>query len=558
MIKLRFVLAWLVVAMLAACGGGGGEAPGPEAPVPPPVANPAVVAGVFESSGISTSTETTLETLAGAIHVHSDGAVVGRLWRSFHGRPRYTAGTEELLTFSGSLSTGAITYTYALRRGTQQTDDHIAWVDSTQEGAGTLSVSLATSNGAPALSVTLPAASIPFGVRAVTLPKKQLPGVYIGLPLEKLGGWMQFSIQRDPDMASRSSATPAPLEALHAAVVHHDAATGVVSGSFGPQCQIAGKLYGYDAATGTVRQDWTLSGSGCPVAGTSQMVGQLLDGPILGTQVAGVIGGRWTVATLAHPLPAMPGPYGTIAGQYGSRNQEQTGSLVVHPDGTVLATGVRYGGAALEDSDTGVFQGRLEGSGPPYRATGEFVVQRERWDPAASDSVSSGTATLEITPTTDGAYPAALVRISSALTPPLAEFVAIRSSAWHLGQPFERLTGLYSRGAVATPGAPACLSPICMDGMPMQVQLDATGNFSGTVFDNCQLTGRIYAYDQPFGLFRQEVAFQGSGCPVTGTAQLLGRVGAGGRSAPYIALYSSGIIAGRPLSVVLVHSTNLP
>lgn len=543
MIKLRFVLAWLVVAMLAACGGGGGEAPGPEAPVPPPVANPAVVAGVFESSGISTSTETTLETLAGAIHVHSDGAVVGRLWRSFHGRPRYTAGTEELLTFSGSLSTGAITYTYALRRGTQQTDDHIAWVDSTQEGAGTLSVSLATSNGAPALSVTLPAASIPFGVREVTLPKKQLPGVYIGLPLEKLGGWLQFSVQRD-------------LQRIWGVPVYFDLTTGAITGSFGPQCHIAGKLYGYDTSTGTMRQDWTVVGPGCPVAGTSQMVGQLQQGAVLGSEVGGLMDGKWTVITLSTPLAVMPSPYGLIAGRYSAPYEfERSAEFSLHPDGTMTMLLGRRGGPDQRDSHTGTFYGKLEGSGPTYRAIGEFVVATHSLDPARPPSLASGTATVEITPTTLGERLATSVHVSTTLASPVTDFVGGKDSSWTLGLPFERLTGLYSTGIVGAPGGPECTSADCSYPVSAQVQLDATGNLSGTI-GNCQLTGRITAYDQAFGMFRQDVTLQGNACLTKGAAQMLGRAGYSGHS--QLALSSTGILGGRPLWIYLVHDTNLP
>lgn len=92
----------------------------------------------------------------------------------------------------------------------------------------------------------------------------------------------------------------------------------------------------------------------------------------------------------------------------------------------------------------------------------------------------------------------------------------------------------------------------------MQVQLDAAGNLSGAVLPNCQLTGRILGYDQPFGVFRQEATLQGSGCPVTGTATLLGTVGFSGGFSPNLLLRSSGVLGGQPVSLVLVHATNKP
>lgn len=551
---IKSLAASLLLALLAACGGGGGG-DGPTPPPTVPITNPhAALAGVFESSSAAASTETTVDNLSGTVHVHSDGTVAGNLWHFSQPRGTSTENTQELFTFSGSLSTGEVTYTYELRRG-EVLSGQFVWSDSTQLGLGRIEALTSHLNGAPAIGIRFSSTNVPFLVRPITLAKKQLPSVYIGLPLQKLGGWMHFRVQRESDLKNRHL----PLaQVMQQVEVHHDLATGAMTGSFGPQCQISGRLYGYDASTGTLRQDWTFSGSGCRVTGTSQMVGQLLGGAVIGTEVAGVMGGQWTVVTLSHPLAVLPGPFGAIAGGYAAGNREQVGELLVHPDGTVTAKATRYSGSDLRDAESGVFYGRLEGPAPPYRAVGEFVVETARADPAAADTLARGTATLELTPTTNGAYGAMAARISSALTPPLAEFVVSRGNAWGLGQPFERITGLYSKGWVTTPGGPECATPACLAGTPMQVQLSANGNLSGTVLENCQLSGRLLAYEEPFQLFVHEISLQGSGCPVAGTGQLLGRVGFSGRASPNLALISSGIFAGQPFALTLVHSTNLP
>lgn len=523
-------LAVTLFALLAACGGGGGgtDAPAPGTPTTPPPVSHASVAGVFSAD-------------RSTVQVHSDGAVVGQLYAALGNRPGFSPRAVEHITFSGARSTGEITYTYVV--GEFMDDGSIGAIQSTQQGTGTVEISAASANGAPALTVHFPLPNVPFMTRTLTLAKKPLPDVYIGLPLEKLGGWLQFGIQRDG-------------QTVWGVPVYFDLATGVINGSFGPQCHIAGKLYGYDMSTGTMRQDWTLVGNGCPIAGTSQMVGQLLPGAVLGSEVAGLIDGKWTVITLSHPLPVLPAPFGVIAGRYSLPYEaERSAEFWLHPDGTMTMHLGRKSGPYLLDSHSATFHGKLDGAGPTYRAVGEFAVTTYFWDPAQPRSLASGTATVEITPSTVGNRLAASVRVSSTLGSPLSEFVVEKASSWGMELPFERLTGLYSSGIVAAPGGTECTSSDCSYPVSAHVQLDTTGNLSGT-FGNCQLSGRITAYDPAFSMFRHDVTLQGSACLTKGSAQMLGHAGYSGHSA--LALTSRGILGGRPMVLYLVKPASPP
>lgn len=574
------LLAASLLLLLAACGGGGGDSAVPATPEAPPVTQPpatppppsyAALAGVYQSDGMYANTPTTRDVRSGSIHVHPDGTIVGTL-RWFQSTGGWSA-TEDLVTFSGSLSTGQITYTYTLRNTAAAAEPQ----EAKQQGAGTVIASMTPIDGAAGITVQLPPDG-PFRVKAYTLPPaRPLPSVYIGLPPEKLGGWMQFSLKRE---ASSFDPWGSPI---NDAVVHHDAATGVITGSFGPQCHIAGKQYAYEPAIGMVRQGWTLSGSGCPVTGTAQMVGRLLGGVVLGTEVSGVFDGKWMTATLSYPLATMPTPSGAIPGLYGSISDGT--NLLIHPDGTLTLTVWRVTGLAPSTASTGTFYGRLEGQGASLRAVGEYVVLNQSWndwtsEPPPPPSSARGTATVELTLAAQNdnrgynrwGY---TVRIDSQLAVPVTEaFAAAASPPWSLGQPFERLVGFYSRGWVVTAagtscphtdhpfdprfGYENCTSLYSEAGAPMQVQLDASGAMTGTIMENCQLTGRIFDYHQALGLFRHDVTLQGSGCPVTGTAQLVGRVTWVGTGGPNLALASSGILAGQRFSLNLIHHVNKP
>jgi len=514
---MRRFLVLALLALLAACGGGGGGGGdgAPSSPAPGPAMH-ASLAGRYE---LTMPFGPNIESLNGTVHVHADGTIAGTLGRSFQDAPIPTVGGSDSMQFFGTLgatSAGEITFTYKAYRSRRAADGSWTNENTTQDGTGTVEVSATLVDGAPAIALHFPAADVPFPTRTVTLAQSTLPVAWQGLPAERLSGWYQFSV----------SSRGFPIMNTD---VHIDAVTGAMAGTFGPNCQISGRLFGYDSFSGTFRQEWTFAGTGCPLAGTTQLVGRLGTGANISLEAFGFLAGRWLQVVAHSPVAALPGPFASIAGTYGEGD-----AILVHPDGTVVA--------GIQES---MFSATVAATGQTYTASGEFANAQQ-----------AGTATMTITPTTQDAALALAATIASATMPtPMPSFTAVKvgvADAFY-GLPLAKLGGRYGMGAAFTFGEPILLSLVGSE-MFIAVDVDpATGAMSGTFGPDCQLSGRLFAYVPSLAMFRQDLSLQGAGCPVTGTGQLLGRLGSN-RSGGVVRLLSKGVFMGRPLVFSMTHS----
>jgi hypothetical protein len=547
---LRFLVLALL-ALLAACGGGGGG--GGDAPPSPTtslgaVATPyASIAGKYQSwSEILTAS--TFDLVSGTLRLNADGTIAGGMSRSFQDAPvPITYGNDTIRFFGALVSTGPdgvaageITFVYkALRAHTAANGIDRVEETTTQSGTGTIEVSGTLVDGAPAISVHFPSVNVPFKARTMVLAKGALPAAYQGMAPERLSGWYQFRV----DLS-----IPGTLDVMNT-VVHIDAVTGAISGSFGPDCSISGRFFGYHSASGMFRQEWTFVGTGCPVQGTGQFLGQLGSGATVTLEAVGFFEGRWALVAAHSQVPTLPGPYALIAGWYrfSQPDPNENADIHIHPDGTVVAF-LSKSAEDIRDSRRLAFSGRLSGSGPTYTVTGEVA-----------SATQAGTATLELTPTTSGASRAFSVRIASATVPvPIPSFTAAgggTAGSGFFGVPIEKIGGLYSWGEAFTP-PPGEPSYPPLGGAPSSITVDAvTGAMSGSFGPDCQLTGRLFAYEPSYASFRMDLTLQGAGCPLNGTGQLLGGVGTSpsGR----ISIGARGVFAQRPLTIGLTHSQQL-
>lgn len=517
---IRLLLAALV-ALLVGCGGGGDD--GGAAPSLP--GDPAFATGTGGLFQGGTYPADQRRSYGGSVQFHSDRTVAGSLWHRMETVDMQGA-VEEFETLDIFGSGGQVHFNHTLQRRSRAAGT-TEWIVENSQRAGTGTIQLTTGQAAGAATLTLdfPAPDVPFGVRSITLNRVPLPDVYIGLPLAKLAGWMQFSFHSEGRSIS--------------AIVRHDAATGAFSGTAGPDCGISGMLSGYDAAAGTMRQTFAFAGAGCPATGTAEMVARLADGAILGTSAVGWFNGRLAHAGLGAPIPAVPEPFGAIAGRYGTVSQ--SAGALLHPNGMLILSSKAVLTGGEFQYALGEFYGRLATTGTGSNTiSGAYVVRQV--DFSGREVVQVGTATAVVTPLVQDGQRALSVQIMTQLRPvPVEAFTVLLTSGWSIDEPFARVSGSYSGTLNARPDMSSLV----------QVTIDAQGVVSGSAGQECRIDGRVLDYQGLFRMFVLEVTLQGSGCPVTGSATLLGE---SSTVLPAASLWARGVLGGKAVSISLQQS----